>query len=122
MREEGGKGRVLYNSLMNTSHIDYHIHRFGANKSKAQGQHEVFPGSAKDGKIAQQGLMIKGAGPAKVQRPHEFDLQKISGARHYKNSRGENSKTYISSPSSSAHYNSCNSPHSSQSTGRSTHI
>jgi len=110
----GGEGKGPKHSE-NTTHIDYHTHRFGANKSKAQVQHEVLPGSAKDGKIAQQGLTLTRAGPAKVQRLHASDLQKNSGARHYNDSRGENSKTYISSPSSS--YNNSCSPHSSQSTG-----
>ena len=103
-------------SLMNTSHIDYHTHRFGANKSKAQAEHEVFPGSAKDGIFAQQGLTRR-AGPAKVSRP-TVSPAKNSGARHYNGSRVENCKTYISSLSSSGYNNSSSPPHSSsQSTG-----
>ena len=99
---------------MNTHHIDYHTHRFGANKSKVQAKHEVFTGSAKDGIFAKQGLLTRRAGPAKDSRPTVSPANqtaKNSGARHYNLSRGENSKTYISSPSSS--YNNSSSPHSS---------
>ena len=93
---------------MNTPHIDYHTHRFGANKSKAQVQHEVFPGSAKDGKIAIQGFSSPRDGPAKVARLRESDLQNELGARHFKDSRGENKRnSYISSSSS---YNNSSSP------------
>ena len=112
----GGEWEGLKHSE-NIPHIDYHIHRSGANKSKVQDQHEVLPGSAKSGKFAQQGLTIAKAGPAKVQRAQELDLQKYSGARHSNGSRGENSKTCISSPSSNSYNNSGSSPHSSQSTG-----
>ncbi len=97
--ERGGGEREGPKHCENTSRIDYHIHRFGANLSKAQEQHEVLPGSAKDGKFAQQGLTMTRVGPAKVQRSPLSDLQKNSGARHYNDSRGESSnKTYISSP------------------------
>jgi len=114
-RGGGERGEGLKHSLMNTPHIDYHIHRFGANKSKAQDEHEVFPGSAKDGIFATtQGLMRR-AGPAKDSRPSVSPANqtaKNSGARHSNKSRGENSKTYISSPSSSYNNSSCP-PHSS---------
>ena len=72
MREEGERKGSPKHSLMNTTHIDYHTHRFGANKSKAQVKHQVFPGSAKDGIFAQQGLTRS--------------ADRNSGARHY-NSR-----------------------------------
>jgi len=112
----GGEREGPKHSLMNTTHIDYHTHRSGANKSKAQAQHEVFPGSAKIGLIALQGYTTPRDRPAKVLRLRESDLQKRSGARHYNCSRGENSKAYISSPSSNG-YNNSSSPHSNQATG-----
>ena len=94
----GGEREGPKHSLMNTTHIDYHTHRFGANKSKAQVKHKVFPGSAKDGN-AKQGLSTLEVEPAKSM-----------GARHYNSNRGENVKHYISSSSSS--YNNSRPPHS----------
>ena len=90
-------------SLMNTTHIDYHTHRFGANKSKAQAKHKVFPGSAKDG-IVQQGMTRRPSSPAKDRRRPTVKPAKSMGARHFNSNRGENCKTYISS--SSYEYNS----------------
>ena len=112
---ERGEREGPKHSLMNTPHIDYHTHRSGANKSKVQTQHEVLPGSANAG-IALQGYATpRDIRPAKVLRPRGSDLQSRLGTRHYKDSRGENSNSYIPS-SSSNRYNSC-SPHSNQSTG-----
>ena len=119
--ERGGGERVgPKHSLMNTTHhIDYHIHRFGANKSKVQAKHKVFTGSAKDGIFATQEL-TRIAGPAKDRKPTVSPAKqtcKNSGARHFNQSRGENSKQYISSPSGS-YNNSSRPPHrSNQSIG-----
>lgn len=101
----GGEREGPKHSLMNTTHIDYHTHRFGANKSKAQAQHTVLPGSAKDG-IAQQGMTRRPPSPAKDRKGPTVKPARSMGARHYKNNRGE-SITYISSPSSNGYeYNS----------------
>ena len=98
---------------MNTPHIDYHTHRFGANKSKAQAKHEVFTGSAKDGIFATQEL-TRIAGPAKDRKPTVSPAKqtaKNSGARHY-NIVAARSKTYISSLSSNGYEYNSSSPHS----------
>ena len=66
-------------SLMNTTHhIDYHIHRFGANKSKVQAKHKVFTGSAKDGIFAIQELTrITGRTEKANGQPCKTNLQKF---------------------------------------------
>ena len=109
----GGEREDPKLSLMNTSHIDYHTHRPGANKSKAQAQHSVLPESAKDG-IAQQGMTRRASSPAKDRQGPTVKPAKSSGARHYISSRGE-SMTYISSISSSGSEYNSSSPHSSPS-------
>ena len=108
-RGGGERGEGPKHSLMNTPHIDYH--RFGANKSKAQAQHEVFPGSAKDG-IAQQGMSQRPFSPAKDRQGPTVKPAKSLGARHYKSNRGEKSKTYISSLSSNGYEYNSSPPHS----------
>ena len=109
----GGEREGPKHSLMNTSHIDYHTHRFGANKSKAQAQHTVLPGSAKDG-IAQQG-MTRRPSPAKDTQRSTVKPARSMGARHFNSNRGE-SKTYISSLSSNGYEYNSRPPHSTPST------